>query len=313
MEQSVMAKAESSIRNWKRKLRKEFPYHLILFPAVVIVILFNYIPMVGIVLAFENFNPSKGFFGSPMVGWDNFEYVFASPNIGQIIWNTIFIAFMKMVAGLIVPIIFALLLNEMISSKLKRTIQTIVYLPHFLSWVILGGIVIDVLSPSGGLVNSVLSAFGIKPIFFMGNAKVFPYMLVVTDIWKEFGFSTIVYLAAITSINPSLYEAAICDGASRWKQVWHITLPGMAPIVILMMTLSLGHILNAGFDQVFNLYSPAVYSSGDILDTFVYRIGLLDAQYSVATAVGLFKSVVSTIFIVISYGCAYKFANYRIF
>lgn len=297
----------------RRKTFLEWPLHLMLLPAVALVILFSYIPMVGVVLAFQKFNPAKGFFGSRFTGWDNFNYVIHMPDLGQIIWNTVFIASMKIVAGLVVPIVFALLLNELASQKLKRTIQTLVYLPHFLSWVILGGVLIDILSPSGGLVGSLFRLIGLKPLFFLGDSAVFPYVLVVTDVWKEFGFSTIVYLAAITSINPSLYEAAICDGASRWKQTWHITLPGISPIVILMMTLSLGNILNAGFDQVFNLYSPVVYSTGDILDTFVYRIGLLDAQYGVATAVGLFKSLVSTVFIVISYYCAVRFANYRIF
>jgi putative aldouronate transport system permease protein len=294
-------------------LTREWPMHLMMLPAVLLIVLFSYIPYAGLAIAFERFNPSKGFFGSPFIGWDNFKYVMKMPGIGQVLWNTVYIACMKMVGGLIVPIAFALLLNEIIGRKFKRTIQTLVYLPHFLSWVILGGVLTDILSPSGGLVNSIIGWFGADPVFFLGNEKSFPYVLVVTDIWKEFGFGTIIYLAAITSINPVLYEAAICDGANRWRLVWHITLPGMTPIIVLMMTLSLGNVLNAGFDQVFNLYSPVVYRTGDILDTLVYRLGLIDAQYGVATAVGLFKSVVSTVFIVISYICAFRFANYRIF
>ncbi|WP_246608511.1 ABC transporter permease [Paenibacillus agaridevorans] len=299
--------------NFGKGLMREWPMHLMMLPAVLLIILFSYIPYAGLAIAFERFNPSKGFFGSPFVGWDNFEYMIKMPGISQVIWNTVYIACMKMVGGLIVPIVFALLLNEVIHTKFKRAVQTLIYLPHFLSWVILGGVLTDILSPSGGLVNSLIGWFGAEPVFFLGNEKLFPYVLVASDIWKEFGFGTIIYLAAITSINPVLYEAAICDGASRWRQVWHITLPGMTPIIVLMMTLSLGNVLNAGFDQVFNLYSPVVYRTGDILDTLVYRLGLIDAQYGVATAVGLFKSVVSTVFIVISYICAFRFANYRIF
>jgi putative aldouronate transport system permease protein len=172
---------------------------------------------------------------------------------------------------------------------------------------------VDILSPSSGIVNSFLQTLGMKPIDFLGDNSLFPYVLVVSDVWKDFGFSTIVYLAALTSINPALYEAAVIDGANRLKQMWFITLPGMLPIIILLATLNLGHILNAGFDQVFNLYSPQVYKTGDIIDTFVYRMGLLDAQYGLATAVGLFKSVVSLFMISISYWLAYRFANYRIF
>jgi len=309
----MMMKGTSSGLVKRKRHVTEWPLHLMLLPAVIILILFSYMPMVGISLAFERFNPSKGFFGSPFVGLDNFKYVMNMPGIGQVMWNTVYIALMKIVAGLIAPITFALLLNEIAGRKIKRTVQTLIYLPHFMSWVILGGIMIDILSPSGGLLNSLLGTFGMEPIFFLGNEAMFPYVLVLSDVWKEFGFGTIIYLAAITSINPSLYEAAVCDGASRLKQTIYITLPGMAPIIVLMMTLSLGNVLNAGFDQVFNLYSPVVYRTGDILDTLVYRLGLLDAQYGVATAVGLFKSVVSTFFIVISYWCAYRFANYRIF
>lgn len=182
-----------------------------------------------------------------------------------------------------------------------------------LSWIILGGILIDILSPSQGIVNQVLGLFGIEPIYFLGDNKWFPFTIVATDVWKEFGFNTIVYLAALTSINPALYEAALIDGANRWKQTLYVTLPGMLPIIVLLATLSLGNVLNAGFDQIFNLYSPSVYETGDILDTLVYRTGLEQAQYSVATAIGLFKSVVSFVMVSVSYFLAYRLVNYRIF
>ncbi|PYI57221.1 ABC transporter permease [Paenibacillus flagellatus] len=295
--------------NWKREL----PLHAMLLPAVVLLFLFHYVPMLGNVMAFQHFIPAKGFFRSEWVGFDNFRYLILLPDTLQALLNTVYIAFMKIVAGLVVPIAVALLLNEVRAGLLKRGIQTLIYLPHFLSWIILGGILIDMLSPSTGIVGQLLQGLGVKPIFFLGDNDWFPFTLVVSNEWKEFGFGTIVYLAALAGINPMLYEAALIDGAGRWKQTIHVTLPSMLPIIVLMSTLSMGQILNAGFEQVFTLYSPQVYESGDILDTFVYRLGVVDAQYSVATAVGLFKSLVSFVFVSLSYGLAYRFAGYRIF
>lgn len=299
--------------NTRKKRLQEIPLHIMLLPGVILSVLFHYVPIGGIVIAFQKFVPSRGIFNSKWIGLDNFHYLFNLPNFTSVLWNTIFIAVMKIIAGLVVPIIVALLLNEVISNSFKRTIQTIIYFPYFLSWVILGGILIDILSPTNGIVNQFLGFFGIEPIFFLGNEKWFPFTLVLSNTWKEFGYSTIVYLAALTAIDLHLYEAAIVDGANRWKQTLHVTLPGIMPIVTLMAVLSLGNVLNAGFDQVFNLYSPMVYSTGDILDTMVYRIGLIDAQYGVATAVGLFKSVIALGLITLSNFLAGKYAGYRIF
>jgi len=292
---------------------RELPLHLLLLPGLALLLIYSYVPMLGVVIAFQKFTIFSGWFGSPWVGLDNFKYVLDLPDTGRVIWNTLFIASMKIVAGLIVPIVIAILLNEVSRAFIKRSVQTLIYLPHFLSWVILSGILIDLLSPSEGLVNAFLAWMGIEPIFFLADNRWLPAVLIVSDVWKEFGFSTIVYLAAITSVNPTLYEAAVMDGANRWRQTLHITLPGMMPIIVLMATLSLGNVLNAGFDQVFNLSNPLVYESGDILDTMIYRIAFNDAQYGLATAVGLFKSVVSFLLISISYLLAYRFANYRIF
>ncbi len=296
-----------------KKRLQELPLHLMILPGLICVFIFSYIPMFGIVMAFQKFVPAKGIFNSKWVGLANFEYMLNLPNIYSVLFNTVFIAVMKIIAGLIVPIVFALLLNEVGKNTFKRTIQTMIYFPHFLSWVILGGILIDVLSPSSGVVNQFLAVLGIEPIFFLGDEKWFPFTLVITDVWKNFGYNTIVYLAALTSIDPSLYEAATMDGANRWKQTLHVTIPGILPIVTLMTVLSLGNVLNAGFEQIFNLYSPQVYSSGDIIDTLVYRIGLIDAQYSVATAIGLFKSIISFGLIVVSNKLANKYAGYRVF
>ena len=296
-----------------RRLKVTWPLHLMILPGLLLVLVYQYGPMFGVVIAFQNFSPLKGIMNSEWVGLDNFSYALNLPFTPRVVWNTLYISVMKICLGLLVPIIISLLLNEIRRNMIKRSIQTMIYLPHFLSWVILGGILIDVLSPSSGIVNLMLKSFGIEPVYFLGDSRWFPYVLVVTNEWKEFGFSTIVYLAALTSINPSLYEAAIVDGAGRLRQTWHITLPGMRPIIVLLATLSIGGILNAGFDQVFNLYSPQVYETGDIIDTLVYRMGLVDAQFALATAVGLFKSVISCILVSVSYYLAYRFANYRIF
>lgn len=296
------------------KFRRQLPLYLMLLPGMIILFIYSYIPMVGIVIAFQRFIPAKGLFGpQEWVGLGNFRYILTLPDTYKILRNTVFIASMKIIAGLVVPIVTALLLNEVRREKFKRSIQTIIYLPHFLSWVIFAGILIDILSPSEGIVNKILESIGLRSIYFLGDPKWFPYTMVITDLWKNFGFSTIVYLAALTNISPTLYEAAEIDGANRWQQTWYITIPGMKSIIVLLATLSLGSILNAGFEQIFNLYSPQVYETGDIIDTFVYRLGLIQAQYGLATAVGLFKSLVSFILISLSYYLAYRFADYRIF
>ncbi len=296
------------------KSRRELPLHLMLLPGVLLVVIFSYIPMTGIVIAFQQFNPVKGLFGDQeFVGLANFEYVFSLPNIWQVVWNTISIAVMKIISGLFVPIVISLLLNELRHVLFKRITQTIIYFPYFLSWVILSGILIDILSPTTGLVNMVITALGLDPLYFLGDNKWFPFTMVASDVWKNFGFNTVLYLAAITSIDPSLYEAAEIDGANRWKQTWHVTLPGIQSVIILLTVLSLGSVLEAGFDQIFNMYSPQVYESGDIIDTMVYRMGLLQSQYSASTAVGLLKSGVSLLLISVSYYTAYRLFRYRVF
>ena len=297
----------------RRKLINEIPLYLMLAPAVVLVLIYAYAPMVGIVMAFQRVLPGKGLFGSPWVGLDNFKFVAQMPTILQVIWNTVRIAGLKAIAGVVVPVSVALMLNNVTSHAFKRTVQTVIYLPHFLSWIILAGIMVDILSPSEGVVNRLLGLVGIKPVFFLGDDKVFPWTMVVTDVWKSFGFGTIVYLAALTDIDPTLYEAAVVDGATRGQQTWYITLPGISGTIIMLSTLSLSNILNAGFDQIFNLYSPLVYRTGDIIDTLVFRTGIMNNQYGVATAVGLLKSIVSLILIAVAYKLAAKWADYRIF
>jgi putative aldouronate transport system permease protein len=297
----------------KDKLIRELPLHIMLIPAIILVLIYSYGSMVGTVIAFQKFVPSKGLFGSPFVGFDNFTNLFSMPNIWPVIRNTVVIAFAKMTAGVVVPVVFALLLNEISTMWAKRGIQTIVYLPNFISWIILAGIFKDILSPNTGIINAILQQIGITPIFFLGDQKWFPFTMVFTDVWKTFGFGSVIYLSALTGIDPSLYESAQIDGAGRWKQMLHITLPGITSIIVLMTVLSMANILNGGFDQIYNMYSASVYATGDILDTFVFRLGIQNSQYAISTAAGLFKSAVSLVFIAVSYKLADKFAGYRIF
>ncbi len=283
-----------------------------LLPGYIWLILFSIVPMFGIVIAFKDYNPGLGIWRSEWIGLENFRYMFLLSDSKTIFCNTIFISVMKIIGNLVVPLIFALLLNEVRINVLKRSVQTIVYLPHFLSWVILAGIILDLFAYTGPI-NQLLSVFGVEPILFFARSDLFPWLVIVSDVWKSFGFNAIVYLAALTSINPSLYESAAIDGATRMKNLWYITLPGISSTIVLLGVLSLGNVLNAGFDQIFNLYNPLVYSTGDIIDTWVYRVGLMNMQYSLATAVGLLKSFIGFIMITLSYYLASKFANYRIF
>lgn len=297
-----------------QRRRRQLPLHLMLLPGVILVFIFSYIPLGGLIIAFQKFYPAKGLFGAQQwLGLGNFEYIFSMPNTLNVLRNTVVIAVSKILLSLLIPITVALLLNEISSSPFKRTVQTIIYFPHFLSWIVFATILTDILSPSDGIVNKALNAFGIESIYFLGDNQYFQGTIIMTDIWKSFGYGTVVYMASITGIDPTLYEAASIDGANRWQQTLHVTLPGMKMIIVLMMVLSLGNVLNAGFDQVYNLYSPIVYETGDIIDTMVYRLGLQSAQYGPATAVGLFKSVISLILISASYGIAYKCFNYQLF
>lgn len=295
-----------------QKNSDRFSYYAMILPGLVLLFAFTFVPLFYSIIAFQKFNPALGIQGSPWVGLENFLYIFRVRDAQQVFYNTIFIAVMKIVLLELAAITFALLLNELRYLRVKRAVQTMVYLPHFLSWVILAGILRTILARTG-LVNEFLGMLGIAPVYFLGRPDVFPWLIILSDVWKEFGFEAILYLAALTAIDPTLYEVAELDGANRVQKMWYISIPGILPTIVLVASLSLGGILNAGFDQIFNLYSPIVYSTGDILDTYVYRVGLIQGQYSIGTAVGLLKTVVSLILIGISYWFAGKFANYRIF
>lgn len=287
-------------------------YYLMCMPGVLWMIFFNIVPMFGIVMAFQKFNPSKGLFGSPWVGLKNFQYLFMMSDSTRVIVNTLLIATSKVVLNLIIPLIFALMLNEVRSLRYKKAIQTAVYLPHFLSWIILSSVVLNLFSLNG-VVNKVLGVLDMEPVIWFGESAYFRQLVVFTDVWKEFGFNAVIFMAALASVDPTYYEAAAIDGCSKWRSIFKITLPCIASTVVVVGVLGLSNVLNAGFDQVYNLYNPMVYATGDILDTWVYRMGLVNLQFSLATTAGLLKSVVSFVLIVTSYALAYKLADYRVF
>ena len=295
-----------------RNQKYAYQYHLMLLPVMAFLVIFHILPMFGVIIAFEKFIPTRGFFGSEFVGLKYFQQMLKMSISWRIFRNTVVIAVWKIAMNMVVPITFSILLNEVRVEGFKRTAQTIIYLPHFLSWVVLAIPIMNIFAYDG-VVNNIVRAFGGSPILFMSSNSWFRPILIMTDVWKEFGFGTIVYLAAITGIDPALYEAAVIDGATRGQRMLHVTLPGMLPTIVLLATRNLGNVLSAGFDQIFNLYSPAVYEVGDIIDTYVYRAGLLEINYSLSTAVGLMKSAISIVLILTSNRLAYKLANYRIF
>jgi putative aldouronate transport system permease protein len=288
---------------------RDWDLYLLLIPGVLIVLLFKYTPMYGILIAFKDYNIFEGLSASPWVGFKNFERLFHSNEFGQVFRNTLIISLYKIGFLFPLPIIIALMMNELRNMVFKRSIQTVIYLPHFLSWVIVSGLFIDLLSTQGGLVNKLLTSLGMEPIAFFLNHHVFRGVLIGSAGWKETGWGTIVYLAAFTSIDPGLYEAARIDGAGRWKQMLHITLPGIAPTILLMLILRLGSILEAGTEQILVMYNPTVYKVADVIGTYVYRMGLGNQDYSFSTAVGLFESVIAFILVISGNALSRRYLN----
>lgn len=268
---------------------------MFLLPALVL-ILFNYLPMVGALIAFKEFRMGEGIFGSAWAGMANFTRLFTGADFLQALGNTLWISLLRMITGFFAPIALALMLNEVRLSWYKRSIQTLTYLPFFFSWVILGGI-FKIMFSMDGSVNAAIMAFGGEPIQFMADKTWFLIILIVTGIWQGVGYGAVIYLASLAGISPTLYEAAKVDGAGRWRQMLHITLPGLVPTMVVLMILSLGGLLNAGFDQIYNMYNPMVYQSSDIIDTYVLR-RMVTMDYGLATSAGLFKGVVGLILIV---------------
>ncbi|SCW53183.1 putative aldouronate transport system permease protein [Paenibacillus tianmuensis] len=292
----------------KDLVRDKYLY-LLLLPGMLFIVVFKYIPMYGLVIAFQEYNILQGVGGSDWVGLYQFEKLFTMLDFTNVFKNTLIISTLKLVWGFPAPIVLALLLNEVKQLVFQRFVQTVVYLPHFISWVIFSGIIIIFLNPVDGLVNQVMGWFGGAPIDFLIEKSYFRSILVATDIYKEVGWGTIIYLAAISGISPQLYEAAIVDGAGRFRQMWNITLPSIRHVIVILFILSLGNILDAGFLQTLLLYNPLVMDVADIIDTYVYRKGIVDASYSLGAAAGVFKSVIALILVAASNQLAKRFGE----
>ena len=282
---------------WVNLCKYKYLY-LMLVPGLVYVILFKYLPIAGNIIAFKDYKIFKGIWGSPWCGLDNFIRLFQSDNFYLIMRNTLVISFYKIAIGFPIPILLALLINEVNNTAFKKTVQTVAYLPHFISWVVIASLASTLLSPTDGAINMVRADLGLDPIFFMGDSRYFRGVLVVSDIWKEMGWSAIIYLAALAGISQDMYEAATIDGASKMQKLVYITLPSIVPTIIVMLLLRVGGILNAGFEQVFTMYNPSVYDVADIIDTYVYRVGIVQTKYGFSAAVGLFKSVIACVMVV---------------
>ena len=277
----------------KFRANRDIPIYLLLLPALGLLFVFNYIPMSGILMSFEDYSSWKGLTGSEWVGLKHFIYFLSDSNFWRVMGNTLIINFYSILFGLPFPLIFALMLNEVRSKWFKKTLQTVSYLPYFISWVVVASIVTTVLSPDGGLVNLLLGKLGIEPTYFLTKEQYFRPILVISGIWKDFGMNAVYYIAALAGIDPQLYEAASMDGAGKWKQLFHITLPGVKNMFILLLILRVGTMVTIGFEQVFLLYNPTVYSVGDVISTYTYRLGIEQSQYSLTTAIGFTQSIVN--------------------
>ena len=294
------------------KLKTQLSLHAMMVPGILLALVFSIVPLAGIIMAFEKYDPAKGIFGSQWVDIYNFKLLFGRDDFLATTRNTVVIALWKIVLNSSLSILLALLINEIQHKTLKKSIQTIIFLPYFLSWVLLGNIMVEMFSTTGS-VNLLLEKFGVEANSWITSNKYFRPIVIVTDVWKTVGYQVVVFLAAITGIDPSLYEAGKIDGASNTRLCLHITIPGIMSMIVLTCILNIGNIMNAGFEQILVMYNPSVYATGDILDTMSYRLGLTDLNFSMGTAIGLFKSVISCAFFAASYYIAYKVKDYRIF
>lgn len=289
-------------RDLKKEIKKHAPFYFFLLPAIILVILFCYMPMEGLAIAFKDYKMARGIGGSDWVGLKHFQALFSDPNFYRVLGNTLKISLLTLVTTFPVTIIFTLLVNEISGSKFKSVVQTITYMPHFLSWVVVGTFVYQLLSPTGGVVNAVLIKLGIlkSPLYFMAQQNMFVPIYLITNLWKTTGYSIVIYLATISGIDMELYDAASIDGANRFHRVLHITLPAMFPTMCTMLILSIGSLVSVGFDPIFNLYNDATYQTADVISTYVYRKGMVESRYDFSTAIGLFQNVVSLALVLIA-------------
>lgn len=282
-----------------KKYKKHSALIIMFLPVIAYFIIFKYVPMYGLTIAFKDYKISLGIMGSAWNGFENFERMFSTLTFVRAVKNTVIISLLKLGFQFPMPIILALMLNEVRHLRYKKAIQTISYLPHFLSWVVIGGLFHQMLSPTSGFINYIIKNwFGGEAIYFLGSNDWFRTTIVISNIWQTIGWSSILYLAALSGISPSLYEAAVCDGASRFQKMWYITLPGILPTIAILFILRVGRVMEGGFDQIFNLYNEAVYKTGDIIDTYVYRYGLGKMKYASGTASGLFKNLIGFVLVI---------------
>lgn len=291
-------KARAAFRR-RRTWKQEWPVYVLFLPALVLFGIFNYAPMFGIVMAFQNFKPTKGFFGSAWVNFDNFADLFAGAEFLQVFRNTLVMAFMNLTIGFIFPLILAMLLSELTSRKFRRVVQTVSYMPYFIATVVVCTLITN-FCDTNGMITDVLVAFGAERENLLANPKYFWWINTFSEVWQGMGYGSIVYVAAISNINPNLYEAAAMDGASRWHRLLYITLPGILPTVITMFTLRVGLVFVTGFDKVLLLYSPSIYDTADCLSTYTYRYGIANGNYGLSAAAGLFQSVIATTLLIVS-------------
>ena len=296
---------------WSRVRRMRLLY-LSMLPALLLLFVFNYVPIYGIVIAFKNFQASRGILGSPWNNFENFEVLFGSFQFQRVMRNTVIISVQRIVFGFPAPILLALIINEFANSWWKKGIQSITYLPHFISWVVMAGILVEILSPQRGIIGYLYTVLGRDAPLLLTNRDVFRPILIATDVWKEVGWGSVIYLAAISSIDPTMYDVARIDGAGRVRQATAITLPSLLPVITILFILRLSGILNAGFDQIFNLYNELVYEVADIIDTYMYRVGILSQEFEFATAAGLFKNVVGVALIVLVNAVIRRFSDHGI-
>ncbi len=296
---------------WSRVRRMRLLY-LSMLPALLLLFVFNYVPIYGIVIAFKNFQASRGILGSPWNNFENFEVLFGSFQFQRVMRNTVIISVQRIVFGFPAPILLALIINEFANSWWKKGIQSITYLPHFISWVVMAGILVEILSPQRGIIGYLYTVLGQDAPLLLTNRDVFRPILIATDVWKEVGWGSVIYLAAISSIDPTMYDVARIDGAGRVRQATAITLPSLLPVITILFILRLSGILNAGFDQIFNLYNELVYEVADIIDTYMYRVGILSQEFEFATAAGLFKNVVGVALIVLVNAVIRRFSDHGI-
>ncbi|MFT4173677.1 MAG: ABC transporter permease subunit [Rhodocyclaceae bacterium] len=283
-------------RLWK-DIKRDWLLYAMLLPTIIWFLVFLYKPMIGLQMAFKQYSAWKGIEGSPWIGFDHFITLFQSEQFIRAIKNTLTLSALSLVFGFPMPILLALMINEVYSKGYRKAVQTIVYLPHFISIVIVAGLVVTFLSPSTGVVNNMLHAFGMERVYFLTQPEWFRPIYISSNIWKEAGFDSIVYLAAIMSINPALYESAQVDGATRWQMITRITLPCIVPTIAVLLVIRLGHILEVGFEYIILLYQPTTYETADVISTYIYRLGLQGARYDIATAAGIFNAVVALVIV----------------